>query len=53
MQSMEAGALVLVQFRTGPTTDGIKRCCMVHAQHDGVCDCVLYSIRLRPGAKLH
>ena len=26
---------------------------LVHAQHDGVCDCVLYSVRLRPGAKLH
>ena len=26
---------------------------LVHAQHDSACDCVLYSVRLRPGAKLH
>ena len=37
----------LVQFRTGPITDGIKCCwCMHSAMVHGVCQCVLYSIRL-------
>ena len=33
--------------------DWRNKALLVHAQHDGVCDCVLYSVGLRPGAKLH
>ena len=48
-QSIDLGASA-VSLRAD---DWRNKALLVHAQRDGVCECVLYSVGLQPGAKLH